>query len=364
MATEKDTGIMATRYEWIEALLAKAKPDRDKVELRKQLEAVADEIEPQGFQVPYAYLNRSKKPRDRTKERIKAAQNRASTIVALRNQRLDGGWKELILLAHALVVCGLPYNNTNERQIVKRARMADGSDITVTFTATDSECSMPYGSDRTLLHWLIDKAIRTNSAYISWDSAVEFLKDAGLKSAGKNYQDLRDRYNRLSALAITIARGQDGHKRRLVLPIIEESNLPSTVDLKTERRGGRRLLGDPYGFKLNQRFFEDVKEFHVPVPWEIIRKTRKQSQLQDLMIWLYWRSFAAKKASSIPIDALRDQFHTSDSNPWRLKQRVDEAIKTLKFIDPDFPCGVQGDLILVKPYYGFLPEGVKLKTIR
>lgn len=302
--------------------------------------------------------------RNRTREQIQTAQNRASTIVELRRQREDGEWDELLQVAQALIVCGLPYQRTKERQLVRRAPAADGSEVVVTFTATDPDVELPYGSDRTLLHWLVDRAIRADQPFVAWETATEFLRDAGLSDAGPNYRDLRDRFERLSSVAITVIREHGGRKRRLIMPIIEESNLPSSVDLRAEVRGERRILDEVFGFKLSARFWTEVKDRHVPVPWELIRKTRKQSQLQDFMLWIYWRSYAAKGPSRVPLDALREQFMIEDSNPRRLKQHVKDAYQALRFIDPSFPGKVDGDFIHVIPYRGFLPGGEDLKTLK
>lgn len=302
--------------------------------------------------------------RNRTQEQTKTAQNRASMVLELRRQREDGDWDELLQVAQALIVCSLPYQRTTERQLVRRARAADGSEVVVTFTATDPDVELPYGSDRTLLHWLVDRAIRADQPFVAWDTAIEFLRDAGLSDHGKNFRDLRDRFDRLSSVAITVTREQAGRKRRLVMPIIEESNLPSSVDLRSEARGERRLLDEVFGFRLNAKFFSEIKAHRVPVPWELIRKTRKQSQLQDFMLWIYWRSYAAKGRSKVPLDAIREQFAIVDSNPWRLKKQMREAYQALRFIDPSFPGEVEGDFINVVPHRGFLPGGEARKTIR
>lgn len=312
----------------------------------------------------HALLLRCKAKRDHRRELVKTARSRTAAVMELRRQREDGEWNELLQVAQALIVCSLPYQRTTERQIVRRSRAADGSDVVVTFTATDPDVELPYGSDRTLLHWLVDRAVRADQPFVAWGTAIEFLQDAGLTDSGKNFRDLRSRFDRLSSVAITVTREQAGRKRRLIMPIIEESNLPSSVDLRAEARGETRILGEEFGFKLNTRFWEEVRERHVPVPWELVRKTRKQSLLQDLMLWIYWRSFAAKGSSAVPMEAIRGQFPIDDSNPWRLKQDVKEALKALRAIDPDFPCTLEGELLRVVPYRAFLPGGEGLKRLK
>lgn len=39
---------------------------------------------------------------------------------------------------------------------------------------------MPYGADRKLLHWLIDRAIREDDTYVSWSSTFSYQRDGNL----------------------------------------------------------------------------------------------------------------------------------------------------------------------------------------
>jgi hypothetical protein len=126
----------------------------------------------------------------------RAARNKQSTnLVDLRFQRaaaINEGkdWGDLIIIAQALLICGLPYVPTTDRQITLRYRLA-GDRVEVTFTCCDPNIAMPFGADRNLLHWLINKAIRSETPFISWETACEFLKDMDLTDSGKNFKDLR-----------------------------------------------------------------------------------------------------------------------------------------------------------------------------
>jgi hypothetical protein len=257
----------------------------------------------------------------------------------------------------------LPYKRTKERQITLSAKLA-GDEVSVTFTCCDPNVEMPFGSDRTLLHWLVDKAIRAEKPYISWETATEFLREAGLSDAGPNFKDLRGRFDRVASVAITIIRERAGTKDRMIMPIVEESHLPSSVDLKSEKQGLRRILGEQFGFVLNARFWKEIRENHVPVPWELIRQTRKQSQLQDHILFLYWRSFAAKNPSVVPWEGILAQGAGEDSNPRRIKTRYKEALRSIRVIDPAFPGEVTDDGLQIYPYQGFLKSGEGLKRLK
>jgi hypothetical protein len=297
-----------------------------------------------------------------------AARNKHSkTVVDLRAQRTvaveDGkDWGDLILVAQALLVCGLPYRATDERQITLRYRIA-GDMVSVTFTCCRPYVPMPFGADRTLLHWLVDRAICSTTPYVSWETATEFLKDIGLSDQGKNFRTLRERFRRISSTAITIVRERDGVEDCMILPIVERSTLPSSVDLKAEKNGLRRMLDERFGFGLNRTFWDEIKAHNIPVPWELLRTHHKQGVLLDCMLFLYWRSYSAKTPSLVPWAGITEQTHSQDSNPRRVRLNYDAAFKALRVIDSNFPGETEDEGVRVIPYTKFLPGGDERKRL-
>lgn len=295
----------------------------------------------------------SKASRNRREEDSKAKRRLSDTLMELHEQRRDDQWTELIMVAQCLIVCGLPYNKTKDRQIVRKARMADGSYVSVAFTAALPGVDLPFGSDRTLLHWMVGRAIKSKSPLVTWKTAREFLHDAGMnEESGKNLNDLRGRYRRLSGLAITVERVTSESQSHLILPIIEESHLPSSLDIRRENQGERPLLEQSHGFKLNDRFFSEVLAHHIPMPWELIKQTRKQSQLQDLMMFLSWRVFSAKSTSLVPWERLREQLWQEDTNQRRIRSRFKEAIAALKMVWPALKAEARAEGLWIAPIKG------------
>ncbi len=114
--------------------------------------------------------------RNHAVEKHLAVSRRAGRLAGIRQQRDDGSLsQELFQVSQALILCGLPYQPTTERHFTRKARLADGSTVAVTFS-TALEAAMPYGSDRTLLHFLMDRAVKTGSRFVSWETATEFLR--------------------------------------------------------------------------------------------------------------------------------------------------------------------------------------------
>ena len=289
--------------------------------------------------------------RDRAQEELASRSRFAGKLAELRQLRDDGALSEdLVQVAQAMVLCGLPYNPTKETRIIRKARLGDGSTVMVVFSAGLSS-EMPYGSDRTLLYWMIDKAIKSKSPFVSWQTATEFLRDLAMVNSGKNRADLKKRYRRLSGLTIGVERSRAGGEETMLMPFIEESRLPSSVDIRQEGRGEQLLPLEPlvFGFKLGDRIFREVLSHHVPVPLRLLQETKRKSQLQDYMLFLYWRCYAAQSETVIPWASIREQLWQEDSNTRRVRQRFAEAITALKVLWPQMQAEARFQGLWVGP---------------
>jgi hypothetical protein len=265
----------------------------------------------------------------------------------------DGGEfdEDVMQLSQALILCGLPYEKTEATKITRTARLADGSEVKVTFS-TALAAGMPYGSDRTLLHFLLDKAVKSDSPHVSWATGSEFLNAMNLASGGKNRRDLKGRFERLRGLTIGVERRTTRGSSTAILPIIRKSHLPTSIDVNAESAGQNLLPMSEsvvYGLELDQTYFEELKRHHVPTPAAIIRETRNKSQLQDLMLFLHWRCYAAASVSTIPWDQLRQQLWQDDSNIWRMKARFKQAIAVLRVIWPECVAEARKEGLMVGP---------------
>jgi hypothetical protein len=307
-------------------------------------------------------------PRDRMREGIRSAQRKASTMVALREQRQDDALKDLIFISRYLVAMSLPYSPMKERQITKSARLGDGRRVHLQLSAAVPGVDLPYGSDRTLLHWLLDQIARQvreaqkagadgdvleQARFVRWDSAAGYLRDMGLATdSGKNYADLRARYRRLSGLSIGLLIEGPTRDTMHNIPLIERADLPSSIDWSAESAGQQRLVDLDFGVLFSRRLVEALMESAVPFPKEILRKTRKQSQMQDYWLFLAWRSYGAKNPSLIPWSEVQEQLWQQDQNLRRIKTRFREAISALKIVWPELQAEAQEKGLRVAPPKG------------
>jgi len=294
----------------------------------------------------------SRPKRDNLAERVRARGNRALRAAEVRIA-LAADNTDVMQLAQALILCGLPYRMTEERQISRKARLGDGSTITVTFTALSADAMMPFGSDRTLLHYLLDKAVKSGNRYVSWDTAREFMEQMGMKgTGGKAYSDLRERFDRLRGLGIFVSRKGAGRNETSNMSAISRSRLPSSLDLNAENIGQNPLpLSETvrYGVEIGTELYNDLIKHHVPVPTELLIQTRGNAQLQDICIFLFWRCFAAQSPSIIPWASVREQLGSADSNPRRIKGRFAEAIKFFQTFWPEMQAEARPEGVWVAP---------------
>ncbi len=266
-----------------------------------------------------------------------------------RFQRHSGVVPALVQIAHALIICGLPYRQTESRQHVRRSRKADGTTITVTFHALGTDVAMPYGTDRTLLHWLIDQAIKRKDPFVPWSTASQFMEDMGYSRGGKNYQRVRDSFKRLSSVAIVVEQQDAAFEDIAIMPIIQGARLPRSVAPKFVEFPGTPAT---QGVRFGEAFFEEINRNHVPFPWEILRALDRKPQMQDYILFLHWRSFSANRPSLIPWAALREQLWQDDKTSSRIRVRFADAIRMLKTVWPEFQGDARSDGLWIAPPRG------------
>lgn len=264
---------------------------------------------------------------------------------------------DILHLAQVFAFCSLPYRPSDNRQISHTVRLGDGSKVEVIFTALRPGVPIAFGHDRSLLHWLIDRAIRQQSAFIAWEYASDYLKAMGQHESGRNRELLRQRFERISSTGITVIRTTDT-KEQLNIPIIRRSVLPCSI-AGGERVPGIAKKGKVLGVQFDELFVADFMSHRIPILRSLLMATQARPQMQDCMLWLIWRSYAAANESCIGWDALREQFWQSDSNQSRIRQRFREAIILLRTAWPELQASANFNGLRIGPPKGgqqFLPN--------
>ena len=305
------------------------------------MEDVRSILKAGGFRVPES---------ERCSPRI--AKRLVEVVALARQDELSG---ELYQVAQALILCGLPYHPTSLSKITRSARLADGTRLKVTFSSS-LDTGLPYGSDRSLLHFLLDRAVKARSPFVSWKTASQFLEAMGMQQGGKNRRDLRERYLRVRSLTIGVERSGQSAAASQIMPVIRRSRLPASITPHDGEHGSRKHGGEnadlEFGLEIDSEFFDELVAHPVVVPAEIIRATRGKPQLQDMVLFLYWRCFAARSTSLIPWRELRMQLWQADTNLPRIRARFASAIRALRTLWPELRASAESKGLIVGPPTG------------
>jgi hypothetical protein len=155
---------------------------------------------------------------------------------------------------------------------------------------------IPFGTDRSLLHWMTHRAVVTKSPFIPMSSASEYLRDMGMASSGQNIKRVREAFQRIASFALVVQRDSGSQTEQLIMPIIRAAKMP--LSMRTTSKGSQMPLlatmGDEQGFTLDDAVFREFMQHHVPTLAKMIEVTRESPQTQDCMLFLQWRSFAAR----------------------------------------------------------------------
>lgn len=258
---------------------------------------------------------------------------------------------DILQLAQIFVFCSLPYRPSEERQISHTARLGDGSTVEVIFTAMRPGVAIAYGNDRSLLYWLVDKAIREETAHISWEHASDYLKATGQGTGGRNRVLLRERFQRIASTAITVVRKTSIQEDQAIMPIIRRISLPASITGKENLSEviERRLGKTSFGLQFDEGFVKDFTTHRVPILRSLLVATQARPQMQDCMFFLIWRSYSAAKESVIPWDRLREQFWQADSNQSRIRLRFKEAITLIRTTWPELQAVASASGLCIGP---------------
>jgi hypothetical protein len=316
--------------------------------------------------------------RDRALEETRSQLGLFHDARDIRDAREEGTMDELWMVAQSLMLCGLPYDEVDDTQWERQARLADGSTLRVTFAANTKGVPLPFGQDRGPLYFMIDRAIAKHrrllsevdarpdlsrtlpdsmltwsdedkkrelarrererqdildqARFVEWTTASEYLNAMGKARGGRDYTVLKERMKRIRSCSISIIRQTPkGNSESLLLPMIRSTRMPDWITDGEDQATSLSApgAGEPIGIEIGHDFFRDFTRNHLPVPALIITKLIRRPKTLDLVIWLCWRVYAAKKDSFIPIEDLKNQLGSTDTNDGRVLADLRKAIEFL-----------------------------------
>ena len=283
----------------------------------------------------------------------------------------EGEEQELLVAAQALILCGLPYKplmDENGRPVThyKRTARTPRGTISLTVAAADPDIPLPYGKDRAALAWLQTKAKRQGNPKVEWSSASEYFTTFGLNNSGRTYKQFRDTWRRLGNVVFTIEISNDsgGSKGRLI-PLLEEWDLPSAKDLRTEAKGQRTLPGLQHSVTLSPTLWKHLQAGAIPLRLEIMRHFQDEPKGWDfvaLICYESWLCERSKKAGYNSVERiswkeLALQIGTTDLDTRRLRSTLRTILNKLKTIWPECRADLErgGDLVIKPPINSIHP---------
>jgi hypothetical protein len=311
-------------------------------------------------------------PRDYAAERRASLENRAQRLGQLKDDLLTGKLaEESVHMAKVMLLCTLPYSRPKVRQLGRTARLGDGSTLQVTFTAGIEGVELPFGSDARLLAWLLHRSFEIDSPLIPWDSVYEYLDQIGRKTRGGHaYQQVRDSFMRICGLGVSLRSKTFTQTKGKNFFIIHAYNLPNFMP-SDENSSNAKIVPAQYDPSISKGVLIDPSfqgEYmrdgsHVAIPFELWMMLKGNRQLQDMVLFFYWRCYSAASESVIPWEALADQFG-SFSNPWRQRDYAREAVTFLRGFWPGCKIEAIDTGILVDRSQPLLPNDPARKRIR
>jgi hypothetical protein len=227
-------------------------------------------------------------------------------------------------------VTGLPYKcDDSVREVTRRARLGARTWLSVTYIATHPDYPLPYGADRGLLAWMTTQAFATGA--VQFSAIADYLRTFHLDQGGKSYELFRERFQRIANLAIRIEReeGHDCTVNRLFL--IPASYEPIELGQKTLTPPTRKILSyHRYGFLLEARFHDYLRENPVPVPLKVARAFHNSPRRWDFALLVLYRSFAAANPTVIPWVELLEHLGGGQRHSRRLRYQLKADLAALE----------------------------------
>jgi hypothetical protein len=243
----------------------------------------------------------------------------------------------VLLQPRPLILSGLPYKPTTRREVTRTARTGAGSWLTVTYLATDDRYGLPFGADRALLAWITTKAFGDGS--VRFSAVAEYFDHFGLHRSGADYRRFRERWQRVSNLALRLEETSpdERHVRRLFL--VPTSREPLSLDAASTADIGRECLRyNRHGFDLDPTFWQYLRDTRVPTPLALLRRFHDQPQAWDFCQLVLFRCYSARSTSVIPWSELLEQLGARTTHPRRLRVSLTGVLDTVRGLFPDFPA--------------------------
>ena len=246
---------------------------------------------------------------------------------------------DALVFARQIALAALPRRPTDEKSLSRDLRLGKQLWVRVTYY-TQPDGDLPYGQDRFVLAAAQHLALQRNSPIVTFQRVGDLLRMYGIAEGGGAIGLLRERFQRLSELAVSLTFGsseaeleeKNATERMLVF---RRHLLPSRADLEAVANGQLELPTLPtkegerpiYGIELSADFWEhlqDQKE-HLIVPIELLKLFIDAPLGWDYLCFLIARCGRAQSSTVVDHEVLMELFgETHKSERTKAEQLASE----------------------------------------
>jgi hypothetical protein len=203
---------------------------------------------------------------------------------------------------------------------------------------------VPYGSRaRLILLYLQTQAIRSSNPEVELGASMrDWMGRMGVSLGGKQYKDVRDQANRISACNLTFIWHGKGQAR-----FAKDSIVKGGIQLYDQDDEQPRLWIDT--IRLSDTFYRALKDHPVPIAEPALRHIANQSVAIDIYIWLAYRLHSLSQSTPISWAALHSQFGAGYQHLRQFKNRFLDPLKAALAVYPDAQVEINENGLILHP---------------
>ena len=189
---------------------------------------------------------------------------------------------------------------------------------------------VPYGSRaRLMLLYLQTQAVRSSNPEVELGLSMrDWMGRMGVSLGGKQYRDVRDQANRISACNLTFIWHGKGKTT-----FAKDSIVKGGIQLYDLDDDQPRLWIDTV--RLSDTFYKALREHPVPIAEPALRHIANQSMAIDVYIWLAYRLHSLSQPTNVSWGALFSQFGYGYQHLRQFKSRFLDPLKAALAVYPD-----------------------------
>jgi hypothetical protein len=243
------------------------------------------------------------------------------------------------LVSRALTLCPLPYRKPKESQLSREMQLPVGS-LRVTFSDMTNAKNLAYGDDALVLDLLASEARKRKDRVITFRTAKDLLEFMGMEAddrgmyGGHDFKRTLHRVDRLRRLGIAVQWNAPDGEALEIYRVFSRSLTPSSTDAEREKLGEQALF--PYFLEFSGEFFTELMSHYRAIPREVLLSFKGNPTEYALAKFIVDRVATAKTVSTVPLDALRDERGSGDSNLPRFRQQLRSVLVKLSAWQADF----------------------------